>query len=118
MAPLFLAGPQEGPSHRNSRVAVRARQGFFSPEAALALAATRGANDANVFAADADGKSDCDNFILFAGYYRDSETGLCHVRNRYHHPQLGWLTCDPARQGDAVASPAGYVGGMSLYEYA
>jgi len=59
------------------------------------------------FSDDADGKSDYDNSILFAGYYRDNETGLCHVRNRYYHPQLGWITRDPA----------GYADGMSLYQY-
>jgi len=48
-----------------------------------------------------------DNSILFAGYYRDNETGLYHVRNRYYHPYFGWLTRDPA----------GYMDGMSLYEY-
>jgi len=59
------------------------------------------------FSADADGKSDYDNSILFAGYYRDNETGLYHVRNRYYHTQVGWITRDPA----------GYADGMSLYEY-
>ncbi len=50
-----------------------------------------------------------DNPILFAGYWRDSETGLYHVRNRMYHPSLGlWLQRDPQ----------GYVDGMSLYEYA
>jgi RHS repeat-associated protein len=47
------------------------------------------------------------NAILFGGYYRDAETGLYNVRNRYYHVQLGWLTRDPL----------GYVDGMSLYEY-
>ncbi|MCX5647512.1 MAG: hypothetical protein NTX40_00200 [Planctomycetota bacterium] len=51
--------------------------------------------------------SSYDNNILFAGYYLDWETGLYHVRNRYYHTQFGWLTRDPA----------GYVDGMSLYEY-
>jgi len=59
------------------------------------------------FSADADGKSDYDNRILFAGYYFDNETGLYHVRNRYYHPHFGWITRDPA----------GYADGMSLYEY-
>ena len=36
MAPLFLAGPQKGSGHEDSRAAVRARQEFFSPETALA----------------------------------------------------------------------------------
>jgi RHS repeat-associated protein len=47
------------------------------------------------------------NAILFGGYYRDGETGLYNVRNRYYHVQLGWLTRDPL----------GYVDGMGLYEY-
>ena len=46
--------------------------------------------------------------ILFAGYWRDSETGLYHVRHRMYHVRLGrWLQRDPE----------GYVDGMSLYEY-
>ena len=46
--------------------------------------------------------------VLFAGYWRDSETGLYHVRNRMYHVRLGlWLQRDPE----------GYVDGMSLYEY-
>ena len=51
--------------------------------------------------------SSYDNSILFCGYYRDNETGLYHVRNRYYEPYFGWITRDPA----------GYVDGMSLYEY-
>ena len=36
------------------------------------------------------------NAILFCGYFRDAETGLYHVRNRYYHPRLGrWMTRDP-----------------------
>ncbi|MCX5647516.1 MAG: RHS repeat-associated core domain-containing protein [Planctomycetota bacterium] len=53
------------------------------------------------------GTSSYDNNILFCGYYRDNETGLYHVRNRYYHPYFGWITRDPA----------GYADGMSLYEY-
>ena len=46
--------------------------------------------------------------VLFAGYWRDTETGLYHVRHRMYHVRLGlWLTRDPE----------GYVDGMSLYEY-
>ena len=49
-----------------------------------------------------------DSTILFAGYWRDSETGLYHVRNRMYHVRLGlWLQRDPE----------GYVDGMSFYEY-
>ena len=29
------------------------------------------------------------NAILFCGYFRDAETGMYHVRNRYYHPALG-----------------------------
>ncbi|HDZ20628.1 hypothetical protein LCGC14_0409160 [marine sediment metagenome] len=55
-----------------------------------------------------DGLSDVDNRILYAGYRHDTETGLYHVRHRYHHPTLGtWITRDPS----------GYADGMSLYEY-
>jgi RHS repeat-associated protein len=52
--------------------------------------------------------SDFHNAILYCGYRFDSETGLYHVRHRYLHPTLGrWTTQDPA----------GYVDGLSLYEY-
>ena len=45
---------------------------------------------------------------LFAGYWRDAETGLYSVRFRYYHPQLGrWMQRDPL----------GYINGMSFYEY-
>jgi RHS repeat-associated protein len=48
------------------------------------------------------------NELLFAGYRFDAETGLYHVRNRQYHPTLGrWLQRDPA----------GYVDGVSLYQY-
>ena len=48
------------------------------------------------------------NATLFAGYFRDGETELYHVRNRYYHPALGrWAQRDPAA----------YTDGMSLYEY-
>ena len=44
---------------------------------------------------DTDG-GDWDNQVLFAGYRHDPETGLYHVRYRYHHPSLGrWITRDP-----------------------
>lgn len=46
--------------------------------------------------------------ILFAGYPRDAETGLYHVRNRMYHSTLGrWMQRDPKGYGD----------GMGLYEY-
>jgi RHS repeat-associated protein len=58
--------------------------------------------------ADPGNASDVDNCILYCGYRFDSETGLYHVRHRYLHPTLGrWTTQDPA----------GYVDGLSLYEY-
>jgi RHS repeat-associated protein len=54
------------------------------------------------------GSSSYDNSLLYCGYYHDNETGLYHVRNRYYHPLLGrWLQRDPA----------GYVDGVSLYEF-
>ena len=56
----------------------------------------------------AGGSSGKENRILFAGYFFDEESGLYHVRNRMYHPTLGrWMQRDPA----------GYVDGMSLYEY-
>ena len=46
--------------------------------------------------------------VLFAGYWRDTETGLYHVRHRMYHVRLGlWL----------IRDPEGYVDGMSLYQY-
>jgi len=46
--------------------------------------------------------------VLFAGYWRDTETGLYHVRHRMSHVHLGlWL----------IRDPEGYVDGMSLYAY-
>mgnify|MGYP006290344901 CR=1 FL=1 len=49
-----------------------------------------------------------ESMVLFAGYWRDTETGLYHVRNRMYHVRLGlWLTRDPE----------GYVDEMSLYAY-
>jgi len=51
---------------------------------------------------------DWDNTILYAGYRHDPESGLYHVRHRYHHPTLGrWVSRDPS----------GYRDGMNLYEY-
>ena len=52
--------------------------------------------------------SSYNNSILFAGYYRDGETQLYHVRFRFYHPHLGrWMQRDPLM----------YVDGMNLYEY-
>jgi RHS repeat-associated protein len=60
------------------------------------------------FSADADGLSDVDNTILYAGYHYDPETTLYHVRNRMYNAELGrFITRDPL----------GYVDGMSVYEY-
>jgi RHS repeat-associated protein len=48
------------------------------------------------------------NELMFAGYWRDLESGLYHVRNRVYHPTLGaWLQRDPLRYHD----------GPDLYEY-
>ena len=58
---------------------------------------------------DEDGVSDYENSILFCGYYRDSETGLYHVRNRYLHPTLGRWT-----QPDHIGQ---YIDGGNLFEY-
>jgi len=66
-------------------------------------------DNSTVFEWDADaGGSDVDNQVLFAGYRHDPETGLYHVRHRYHHLSLGrWITRDPIS----------YVDGMNMYEY-
>jgi RHS repeat-associated protein len=48
------------------------------------------------------------NEILMAGYRRDPETALYHVRNRAYHPTLGrWAQRDPAHYHDS----------MNLYQY-
>jgi RHS repeat-associated protein len=57
---------------------------------------------------DADGVSDVNNEVLYAGYRFDPETGLFHVRNRYYSTSLGRFT---------ARDPLGYVDGMSVYEY-
>ncbi len=69
-----------------------------------------GENDGGVsdWSADADNASDWDNRILYCGYFRDAETGLDHVRNRYRHTTLGWITRDPL----------GYLDGPNRYAYA
>jgi RHS repeat-associated protein len=60
------------------------------------------------WSADTGNASDFDNEILYAGYRRDSETSLYHVRNRYYHPALGrWMSRDPA----------GYLNILNLYQY-
>ena len=54
------------------------------------------------FSADAEGKSDYANAILYCGYYLDWETGLYHVRWRVQHPRLGHTSsaelCSPGRE--------------------
>jgi RHS repeat-associated protein len=62
-----------------------------------------GADDADdqvsEWSEDADNTSDWDNELLFAGYWRDAETGLYHVRNRMYHVRLGlWLQRDRLRR--------------------
>ena len=56
---------------------------------------------------DADNKSDYDNSILYCGYYYDWETGLYHVRYRYLHHLLSWLS----------RNPAGPIDGNNLQQY-
>ena len=47
--------------------------------------------------------------VLYAGYRYDAESGLCHVRNRVHHSNVGsWVQRDPVE----------YAGGENLYSYA
>ncbi len=53
--------------------------------------------------------SSYDNPVLFAGYWRDVETEIYHVRHRYYHAKVGrWV------QRDALE----YADGMHLYQYA
>jgi len=60
------------------------------------------------FSDDADGVSDYEQDVLFAGYQYDAESGLYHVRHRNYHPMLGrWVQRDPM----------GYVDGMTLHQY-
>jgi len=60
------------------------------------------------FTDDADGVSDYEQNVLFAGYQYDAESGMHHVRHRNHHPALGrWIQRDPLE----------YVDGQSVYEY-
>lgn len=48
------------------------------------------------------------NELMFAGYRRDAESSIYHVRNRMFHPTLGgWAQRDPLNYHDA----------MNLYEY-
>jgi RHS repeat-associated protein len=54
------------------------------------------------------GGADFGNDILYCGYRYDAESGLFHVRNRYHDPSLGRFVS---------RDPTGYIDGMSLYEY-
>ena len=55
------------------------------------------------------------NEVLFCGYRHEPETGLYHVRNRFHHLTLGrWVQRDPKDQGKAGG---GYHDGMSVYQY-
>jgi RHS repeat-associated protein len=43
------------------------------------------------------------NEILFAGYRKDPESQLYHVRHRAYHPTLGrWLQRDPAKYSDGA----------------
>jgi len=65
------------------------------------------------------------NPIRFAGYFWDSETGLCHVRNRMYHPAAGrWLQRDPVDYGYGMAlaeyvtsSPSSWVDPAGLYRH-
>jgi RHS repeat-associated protein len=63
----------------------------------------------NDWSADADDASDWSNEVLYAGYRRDAESALYHVRNRSYHPTLGrWITRDPV----------GYASANNLVSYA
>ena len=62
---------------------------------------------------DSDG-SDYDNPILYCGYYRDSETGLYHVRHRDYHVTLGrWMERDPGPEGMTSALVPATLGPIS-----
>ena len=64
---------------------------------------------------DTDTTPDWANEILYCGYRHDPETGLYHVRHRYHHPTLGrWTSRDPK---DGNIAGGGYHDGTNLYEY-
>src|SRR5690606_13008411 len=48
------------------------------------------------FSDDADGVSDYEQDVLFAGYQYDAESGMYHVRHRNYHSMLGrWVERDP-----------------------
>jgi len=60
------------------------------------------------FSNDADGVSDYEQNVLFAGYQYDAESGMYHVRRRSYHPMLGrWVQRDPLD----------YIDGAHVYEY-
>jgi RHS repeat-associated protein len=68
----------------------------------------------NDWSADADNASDWSNEVLYAGYRRDAESALYHVRNRYYHPTLGrWVSRDPTRYEDGP-NMLEYVGGSPV----
>ncbi len=53
--------------------------------------------------------SQIDNPFLFAGQWRDDETGLCYMRHRYYSASLGRFTS---------RDPLEYVDGLNAYAYA
>jgi len=54
------------------------------------------------------GTSRYGNTVLFAGYWRDSATGLYHVRNRTYHANLGrWVQRNPVGYVDGIGTLPG-----------
>ncbi len=53
--------------------------------------------------------AEADPGLLYAGQWRDGESGLCYNRFRYYEPESGMYL---------VSDPVGLAGGVNLYQYA